>query len=599
VQAFIAQARRTQDLYVGSRILSQLASTGVRAAYEFEKTTFQAIYPVFINKAEERLPNSVAHKFAFIQTGNPHDLAQSVKAEIEDKWKIHYTELVSNLIVDATKRDDWEKSYNEQIEDWLEMFWVAVPFPPESAYPKKFAEANRALAARKLTRTFPQVYQPGRKCTLTGMQSALFTDDKILDQLRKKVKDDLQEPRIIRRNEYMGAIALIKRFAQFTACDLGKDEEGKPVDVERFASTNEIAGIPEREADTAKGKAGKRQEGYFAVLHMDGDRMGKLLSQLDSQDKHQGFSSRLAHFAETIVPSIIDEINLKIAEKQEKGKAQLVYAGGDDVLALLPIHRVLECAYLIQQKYAKTLQGYQYEETSHDGKKIINIPTMSAGIAITPYDLPLDNALELAREAETTAKEQYGRNAIVVVEAHGTGMQRPAGAKWDIIPLFNALVELFNQQLLSSKLGYDLQSLAHDMGGDVPPEARQAEARRLIRRRKDERINDDKVRIAWKAIYDGTLSLQAIEDELVKKFLEIIQPIRSGLMQDVEKIEDTNKKSFEKKRLQEISPLDLIADEISKLAEKPNMNWNDMANWVILARFLGQSNRNEQEIATS
>ncbi|MFQ3646977.1 MAG: type III-B CRISPR-associated protein Cas10/Cmr2, partial [Anaerolinea sp.] len=32
VQAFIAQARRTQDLLVGSRILSDLASAGIKAA---------------------------------------------------------------------------------------------------------------------------------------------------------------------------------------------------------------------------------------------------------------------------------------------------------------------------------------------------------------------------------------------------------------------------------------------------------------------------------------------------------------------------------------------------------------------------------------
>src|SRR5690606_35857362 len=192
---------------------------------------------------------------------------------------------------------------------------------------------------------------------------------------------------------------------------------------------------------------------------------------------------------------------------------RLVYSGGDDVLALLPLKHVLRCADELRQLFSRMTEC-----------------TASAGIAITPANLPLDRALELAREAEEQAKEQYGRNAVVVVEAHGSGQMRPAGGKWDIIPFVNRLQELFERGTLSAKLGYDLQMVDYYLFGDLR-DARIAEVKRLVGRRTAEGVTADQK--------------QAIE-AMTGEMIELVE----------------NKRAVP--------------------------TWSDMANWVILARFLAQ-----------
>ncbi|PJF23677.1 MAG: type III-B CRISPR-associated protein Cas10/Cmr2, partial [Phototrophicales bacterium] len=58
VQTFIAASRRTQDLYVGSRLLSEIALAGVKAA---EQAGGSLVFPV---KNGESYPQSISHIFA-------------------------------------------------------------------------------------------------------------------------------------------------------------------------------------------------------------------------------------------------------------------------------------------------------------------------------------------------------------------------------------------------------------------------------------------------------------------------------------------------------------------------------------------------------
>ncbi len=75
VQAFIAQARRTQDLYIGSRMLSALAAAGVRAATN--SAGFQAIFPAPQqgDQFSEADLEGTPHRFAFLSDEAPQVLA--------------------------------------------------------------------------------------------------------------------------------------------------------------------------------------------------------------------------------------------------------------------------------------------------------------------------------------------------------------------------------------------------------------------------------------------------------------------------------------------------------------------------------------------
>ncbi len=368
-----------------------------------------------------------------------------------------------------------------------------------------FGQAVGALAQRKYARHFPQIEAAGDKCTLTGAQSALPFTENQRTRLVEKVGDIVLSP-----NERLGALAIIKRLA---GAHHAKCFGDKPFVIR---STTAIAFNQERDSEeterrTNRKNAGKEVIGYLAVLHMDGDSMGKHLSTLKSREEHAAFSAKLTQFAAQSVPKII----------KEHGGAGglLVYSGGDDVLALLPLKHALTCAHELYKAF-HALMGL----------------TASAGIAITPHDLPLDNALEMARKAEEEAKETYGRDAVVFTEAHGTGQMRSAGAKWQVVQFLQRLQELFEQGKISSKLGYELQAIHHDLHA-VDAKLREAEILRVAKRRTAEGVD----------------------------FEREVKPIIEKMISLVE------------------TPLH---DEKGKPTKPAIPTWADMANWAILTRFL-------------
>lgn len=431
VQTFIAASRRTQDLYVGSRLLSEIALAGVKAV---EKAGGELVFPV---KGENKsdYPKSISHIFACtVTTDTPESFGEQVEAALRQRW-MGIAGKVRAFLQLHDSSPNWTARFDAQVARWLEVYWVAVKI--EGNYGAAYDKARKAMSARKNLRHFPQMHdETGRKCTLTGAMAALEIDWERLSR-----RDSVQ----VRPNEALGAIAAIKRFAQ--------DAKVFDKELRSFPDLDKIAG----------GESSDDEPRYVATLHMDGDQMGVYLSSLDTEDKHRKFSQTLAEFADETVPKII--------EKYKPGV--LIYAGGDDVLALLPIQSALECANELQAAFRRATGSL----------------TMSAGIAIAPSNYPFDLILDAARHAEHQAKRRYGRDAVCVVEVHG-GQVREAGMKWkDMSPVFQ-LQGYFHLKQLSKGVGYDLRQLAHDMGGgDVPAEARLLEVRRLLKRRIGEKVD--------------------------------------------------------------------------------------------------------------
>lgn len=461
VQSFIAAARRTQDLYVGSRLLTLLARAGITKAQELGVDDDSMIFPAM---KDGNLPTSIPHRFAFLS--EREDMGKFIETAIHDYWSDQIVNAVRRWVTDQIGEGEWVERYQNQTRSWLECFWVRVDYDPGN-HGESYARASVAMATRRQLRDFPQMVDvEEKKCTLTGVGAALSNEEDFWDRLRGSEplrhqwgEDDHM---VIRTNESLGALALIKRVGQWAVKALREE-------------VDEITGFPDLDTIARDGKPepkGKKLPLYLAILHMDGDHMGQRLSECTEKTQHQKLSFDLAIFAENDAPEIVG-----------KHGGTLIYAGGDDVLALLPLRKALPCANELRTKLAEAIgEG----------------ASASAGIALMKASLPLDGAMEDARQAEKIAKEGFGRNAVVIRDSRSTAI-RETGAKWDeVAALVDELQKAFRQQSgwLSSSIGYDVRAASPALWGKgVPAEARAFELRRLLKRRTDPNAEDKQEKI--------------------------------------------------------------------------------------------------------
>jgi CRISPR-associated protein Cmr2 len=125
VQSFIAAARRTQDLYVGSRLLSMIAAEGVHAAQRTDPQV-ELLFPVQDERGN--LPQSVPHRFAFLSDQEPVTLACAVEQAVKDYWKRTIAGRVRHWLHGQIGDGEWTAVFDRQVENWLEVYCVAVPY---------------------------------------------------------------------------------------------------------------------------------------------------------------------------------------------------------------------------------------------------------------------------------------------------------------------------------------------------------------------------------------------------------------------------------------------------------------------------------------
>ena len=284
-----------------------------------------------------------------------------------------------------------------------------------------------------------------------------------------------------------------------------------------------------------------RPNDYYAVLFMDGDQMGRWLSgtheglpkfveilhpqvreQLEKQSNwqkvlqtrrlmspslHAAISSALANFALNAVPCVVEELHA----------GRLVYAGGDDVLALLPLSDALPTAHKLRALFsgeAKRISNDILVEfrskqwtgwLDWNGRQLLtmsNRATASIGTVIAHRLHPLRDVLRQGREAEEDAKELYGRNAICVRWLKRSGEQVQMGAKFfypdhcinDALQLLLEFADLMRAKI-SRGFATDLMQESFALA-DLDEKAQEAELRRLLKRRRksDASLSEEQIK---------------------------------------------------------------------------------------------------------
>lgn len=233
---------------------------------------------------------------------------------------------------------------------------------------------------------------------------------------------------------------------------------------------------------------------YYAIVHFDGDNIGKWLSGeflpkieatynsetwrnlpeefkknlIDKFPKNQNNETRkmltpaIHASISTALRNFSVDLVRKIVEKEHLGK--LIYAGGDDLLALVnlkdlfSIMQKLRAAFSGSIKIENGLVKVDWENNTgfieKDGKYILTMgptATASMGVVIAHYKSPLQIVIKKTFETEKRAKDIAGKDAFAICLMKRSGEERITRAKWryedkDTIELLNHLRERLNKE---------------------------------------------------------------------------------------------------------------------------------------------------------
>lgn len=306
-----------------------------------------------------------------------------------------------------------------------------------------------------------------------------------------------------RKNEHLCAICYTKRMVY--RIFKNQNAEGHILhtsfsDADKFPSTTEISlfdwferhGIPKPERIRLADKLHNKEEGtetnhldkkplnngdkYYAILVMDGDHMGKLIngSTIASNWEtimHPIIVKRLKnpefdkiyrenwekifneHKKRAVTPSIHAAISEALGDFSiygvepiiRKFNGRLIYAGGDDVCAVLPMKNAVTAAMKIRNYY---ISGFKYinADESIDIKEPWNPKpgkisvlmgkgeglTISAGILICHHKESLTEMISQAQKLlKEKAKRETKRNALALQLKKRSGGSRFAVYKWE------------------------------------------------------------------------------------------------------------------------------------------------------------------------
>ncbi len=539
VQEFIAIARRSRDLWFGSWVLSELSKAAAKAIIDKQRNNLDClIFPAITNPSylEPDSKFNVVNKIVALVELSEADRLADFGKDIKDAV-VGRMEKIRN---DAWGKLSDDRAFlkniaEQQVNDLLEFFWAAVPLNDSEHYAQARSLAESLLAARKNTRDFEIVKWGSKqpKSSLDGLRESVIPEEKYPNRDRDteaQQREKIRRLRLdygLRAGERLCGVGLLKRLGNRDGEDsflstshvaalplLKKLENKKAVDdfireltgllvvIEKSGLWKILGRVPERHRhevfdrydghllfeerlrefftgeDLSKARnalsrfldcalKNEKPNPYYALLLADGDRMGEIIDAQPDKGRHRALSLKLSEFAKDV---------RNIVENEHQGS--LVYSGGDDVLAFLPLHTALGCARDLASHFKDKLK--EFKGASGDP------PTLSAGIAISHHLDPLSDALELARAAENAAKSVKGKDALCVKVDKRSGETTTVKGKWEKM---DERLEYFTllhvAEAVPDGAAYELRDLAgrlEDLHG-----ARQPEAIRILKRKRGAR----------------------------------------------------------------------------------------------------------------
>lgn len=235
---------------------------------------------------------------------------------------------------------------------------------------------------------------------------------------------------------------------------------------------------------------------FYAILVMDGDNLGATKQAMGGDATR--LSSALASFTSNVSRIVNDEYN-----------GFLVYSGGDDVLAILPLEDALKCALELRSAYMQVFKS----------EGITSGYSISAAIIYAHMKLPLTLVLKDCHALlDDIAKDATGRDALAVRVWKPGGLQLTWSMKWEKTE--NAKVESLN------KLVKKFQKAEDDKPGHASkPLFRIRERLEMLKGAAD--FNDGEIRNLLVAEYvtSGVLSKDERKQQIAENRIDQLVPL--------------------------------------------------------------------------
>ncbi len=470
VQGFVAQARRTRDFWAGSFLLSWLTAHAIKAVQDAGATVVMPSVDEddmlkMLNSADVEDPpkiGSLPNNF-IAKAPDGFDGNIATKA-VQKAWKS-----LANKVWEEDALDDagvCKALWDSQIKNFWDIAWVISD-----------SDDGAVLAQRKNWRNYMPPETVGDKCTMMGEWQELSGAEKpnptqqrkFWSKLKPYGSLDLGEnerlcsiayvkrrfahawehldghanwklPTSVPSVSYMAAVPWLKQVIDANEDDLmisfhdaakalNEDYGEWSTDIlkdacqssnlkQRFSSLDgRLFFEAELEQDKYKPlkpslKALKQKfnvpSPFYAVLMMDGDSLGETKVAMGDAT---GLSQALAEFTKK-VPEIVENHN-----------GFLIYAGGDDVLAILPLEDALGCALACRKAYMQIFADKKVEQGKY---------SISAAIEYAHMKLPLTMILKDAHKLlDDVAKDATGRDAIACRIWKPGGIQQTWTMPWD------------------------------------------------------------------------------------------------------------------------------------------------------------------------
>lgn len=178
-----------------------------------------------------------------------------------------------------------------------------------------------------------------------------------------------------------------------------------PDDSSDLKSIEDIALSRKKEENSSEeipdGEVTPTRSEYYAVVNSDGDKVGTLLKALCKDLEISKQSERINIFSRACL-----DYAGEAAKLVGKYGGMTIYAGGDDLLFIAPVHSLFSLCSELDEMFKKTLKkGLEEVDLPDDS---INV-SLSFGVAVQYVKYPLYEALERARVQLYKAKESCGK----------------------------------------------------------------------------------------------------------------------------------------------------------------------------------------------